>query len=153
MSSSDRRHPLAIGTPLLVIALGALAAVGCGGWPPSRAGETVAVAAADNASRPGEPVAEPSTFHSLGIRWPVRGDANADAVIDVRYRRRGATAWQKALPLFRTNPEAVSAENRVPDGWLFAGSIVDLAPDTEYEVALALTDPARLDDADGGGAP
>ena len=145
MSSSDRRHPLAIGTPLLVIALGALAAVGCGGWPSSRAGETVAVVAVDNASRPGEPVAEPSTFHSLGIRWPVRGDANADAVIDVRYRRRGATAWQTALPLFRTNPEAVSAENRVPDGWLFAGSIVDLAPDTEYEVALALTDP------DGGG--
>ncbi len=130
---------------LLVIALAALAAVGCGGRAPSQAGEP-RPAAADNVSRPGEPVAEPSTFHSLGIRWPVRGDANADALTGVQYRQRGDSAWRVALPLFRTNPAAVSDENRVAKGWLFAGSIVDLRPDTEYEVALTLTDP------DGGGA-
>jgi hypothetical protein len=108
--------------------------------------EVAGRAAAATASRPGEPIAEPATFHSLGVRWPVRGDANADAVIDVRYRRRGEAGWRGAMPLFRTSPEAVSEENRVAGGWLFAGSIVDLAPDTEYEVALALTDP------DGGSA-
>jgi hypothetical protein len=85
-------------------------------------------------------VAEPPTFLSRGIRWPVRGDANADAAIGVRYRRRGDAAWLEGLPLFRTDPNSVSDENRVVGGWLFA-SIVDLAPDTEYEVALALTDP------------
>ncbi len=94
-----------------------------------------------NASKPDAPVAEPATFHSLGVRWAVRGDANSDAVIGVRYRRHGETTWREALPLFRTDPESVSADNRVPGGWLFAGSIVDLAPDTAYEVTLALIDP------------
>jgi hypothetical protein len=95
----------------------------------------------DKASQPGEPVAEPATFHSLGVRWAVRGDANSDAVIGVRYRRSAETAWREGLPLVRTDPGSVSEENRVAGGWLFAGSIVDLAPDTEYEVLLTLTDP------------
>jgi hypothetical protein len=127
-------------TSWVVLASITLATVACGARAPSRPG------GADDISQPGEPVAEPSTFHSLGIRWPVRGDANADALTGVQYRRRGDAAWQAALPLFRTNPAAVSDENRVAKGWLFAGSIVDLQPDTEYEVALTLTDP------DGGGA-
>jgi hypothetical protein len=63
----------------------------------------------------------------------------------MQYRRRGDEVWKNALPLFRTDPEAVSDENQVSGGWLFAGSIIDLAPDTEYEVALSLIDP------DGGG--
>jgi hypothetical protein len=133
--------------PLLAVV--AITAVACSGTATPRAGEAAdrpaAVAPGNNASEPGEPVAEPATFHSLGVRWPVRGDANADAAIGVRYRRQGEAAWQEALPLFRTDPESVSDENRVADGWLFAGSIVDLVPDTEYEVALSLTDP------DGGG--
>ena len=95
----------------------------------------------DKASQPGESVAEPATFHSLGVRWAVRGDANSDAVIGVRYRRSAETAWREGLPLVRTDPGSVSDENRVAGGWLFAGSIVDLAPDTEYEVLLTLTDP------------
>ncbi|HEX9747676.1 MAG TPA: hypothetical protein VGB86_04645 [Methylomirabilota bacterium] len=123
-------------------ALIALAAVTLGACAGARA---TGVGSAVNASEAGEPVAEPATFHSLGIRWAVRGDANADALIGVRYRPRAETRWREALPLFRTDPESVSRENRVKGGWLFAGSIVDLAPDTEYEVALALTDP------DGGG--
>lgn len=94
-----------------------------------------------NESLPGEPQAEPATFHSLGVRWPVRGDANANASIGVQYIRRGDSGWREALPLFRTDPEAVSPENRVPGGWLFAGSIVNLLPDTEYAVALTLRDP------------
>lgn len=100
---------------------------------------------AGNSSDPGEPTVEPATFHSLGVRWPVRGDVNGNAVITVQYRRRGDAPWKDALPLFRTDPQAVSDVNRVPGGWLFAGSIVDLTPDTEYEVALSLID------ADGGG--
>jgi len=134
---------------LLVFAAVTLIGVACGGTTVPRAesaADRPAVASRDNASQPGEPVAEPATFHSLGVRWPVRGDANSTAVIGMRFRRPGETAWREALPLFRTDPESVSDDNKVAGGWLFAGSIVDLAPDTEYEVALALTDP------DGGSA-
>ena len=121
-----------------LVALAALPLGACAG--------ATGVGSAANMSEPAEPVAEPATFHSLGVRWAVRGDGNADAVIGVRYRPRTETRWREALPLFRTDPDSVSRENRVKGGWLFAGSIVDLAPDTEYEVALTLTDP------DGGGA-
>jgi len=127
-----------------LVALATVTLSACGGATatgiePAARGPAPAVV--DNASKPGAPVAEPATFHSLGVRWAVRGDANSDAVIGVRYRRHGETTWREALPLFRTDPESVSADNRVPGGWLFAGSIVDLAPDTAYEVTLALIDP------------
>lgn len=125
----------------------ALVASGCGEvtpTPPSAvgpgAGSTV------NASQVGQVQPEPATFHSLGVRWPVRGDANRNATTTVRYRRRGDTAWRDGLPLFRTDPESVSPENRVPGGWLLAGSVVDLVPDTEYDIQLSLRDP------DGGDA-
>ena len=102
--------------------------------------------AAANRSQAGEPRAEPATWHSLGVRWPVRGDANVSAGVAVQYRSRGEAAWRGALPLSRIDPDAGSDENRVPGGWLFAGSIVNLVQDTEYEVALSLVD------ADGGSA-
>lgn len=71
----------------------------------------------------------------------MRGDANTNAVIRVRYRPLGETIWREALPLFPTDPNSVSDGNRVTGGRLFAGSIVDLSAGTEYEVGLALTDP------------
>jgi hypothetical protein len=127
-----------------VLAVVAATAGACGGTPELRDAAATARPGAGSGARPSQPgraVAEPATFHSLGVRWPVRGDANADAVIGVRYRQEGESGWREALPLFRTDPASVSDENRIPDGWLFAGSIVDLAPGTAYEVALALTDP------------
>ncbi|MET0849972.1 MAG: right-handed parallel beta-helix repeat-containing protein [Candidatus Rokuibacteriota bacterium] len=93
------------------------------------------------AAEPAEVKAEPATFHSLAVRWPIRGDSNANAAIRVQYRQTGEPRWREAWPLFRTHPTRVSPDNRVPDGWLFAGSIVDLVPDTEYEVRLTLADP------------
>jgi hypothetical protein len=146
MPRSGRRAGVITSWALVTLATGTLSA--CGGATATGiepAARRPAPAAVDNASKPGEPVAEPATFHSLGVRWAVRGDANSDAVIGVRYRRHGETTWREALPLFRTDPESVSEDNRVLGGWLFAGSIVDLAPDTAYEVTLALIDP------DGGG--
>jgi hypothetical protein len=134
----------------LLLGAVAIAAVACGeattsSGPAPTAATTAASGSPDNATRPGEPVAEPATFHSLGVRWPVRGDANVNAVVGVHFRPKGETAWREALALFRTDPTSVPAEIRVGNGWLFAGSIVDLVPDTEYEVALTLFDP------DGGG--
>jgi hypothetical protein len=99
-----------------------------------------------NASAPGDVTGEPATLHSLAVRWPVRGDANLNATVAVEYRATGAPAWRAGYPLFRPRPEHQSADLRVSGGWLFAGSIVGLTPDTEYEVRLTLRDP------DGGDA-
>jgi hypothetical protein len=144
MTGSLRPRPRAWRPVRLAVVV--IAAVACGEAtttlePGPVSGRPAPATSANNASQAGAPVAEPSTFHSLGVRWPVRGDANADALIGMHYRPKGESAWREALALFRPDPKYVAEENRVADGWLFAGSIVDLAPDTEYEVALTLTDP------------
>lgn len=90
---------------------------------------------------PGAMLAEPATPTSLGVRWPVVGDRNLNATIAVAYRKTGDELWREGYPLFRTFNDRVSPDNTVADGHLFAGSIVDLTPDTEYEVRLSLNDP------------
>jgi hypothetical protein len=90
---------------------------------------------------PGGVLAEPSTPTSLGVRWPIVGDRNLNASVAVAYRKSGEEPWREGYPLFRTYNDRVSPENAVADGHLFAGSIVDLAPDTEYELRLSLNDP------------
>ena len=93
------------------------------------------------ASQPGELQPEPSTPHSLSLRWPIKGDDNGNAVVKVFYRVTPHGAWQEGLPLFWVHPERAPDYLQVPDGRLFAGSIVDLAPDTSYQVRLELKDP------------
>jgi hypothetical protein len=95
---------------------------------------------------PGPLLAEPSTPTSLGVRWSVVGDGNLNATIAVAYRKAGEESWAEGYPLFRTHNDRVSRDNVVTDGHLFAGSIVELTPDTEYELRLSLSDP------DGGSA-
>ena len=99
-----------------------------------------------DAVMPGTIVVEPATPSALGVRWPVIGDRNLNATIAVAYRKTGNPTWSVGYPLFRTFNDRVSPDNAVADGHLFAGSIVDLEPDTEYEVRFALEDP------DGGSA-
>ncbi len=140
----------------LLLVVGGLILAACGGTttapqaepstpPPAAASVPVKPAAGEgataNESLPGEPEAEPATFHSLSVRWPIRGDANVNAWVAVQYIKRGDSQWRDALPLFRIDPESISDENTVAGGWLFAGSIVDLLPDTDYAVALTLKDP------------
>lgn len=110
--------------------------------------------AGNNAARPGEIQVEPSTLHCLAVRWPVMGDENGNCTVEVAYRKRGTSEWKQGYPLLRTTGAATDAQRkqwsftkgnltpgRVPGGRLFAGSIVDLAPATEYDVRLALKDP------------
>ncbi|MCK6474206.1 MAG: hypothetical protein L6R28_21000 [Planctomycetes bacterium] len=109
------------------------------------------LARAEDTSAPlDEPFAELPTVHCLGVRWKVKGDANANAEIAVGYRKAGAPDWKAGYPLFRThpnpNPENESPAHTVAGGWMFAGSVVGLEGDTEYEVKLNLKDP------DGGEA-
>ena len=54
--------------------------------------------------------------------------------VAVFYRKKGETAWQDGLPLLRIGGERIN-ENALqfttPN--MFAGSIFDLEPDTDYE--------------------
>ena len=95
------------------------------------------------ASAPEEPTLEPSTLHCLGVTWIVRGNANQNARVDVHWRS-GKGEWQPGPPLFRVERGACRLK-LADDATLFAGSILDLQPDTPYELRLTLVDP------DGGG--
>ena len=99
---------------------------------------------AGNGVQAGNFVVERPTLICLGFEWGISGDDNRNAAVDVSYRRSGATEWKQALPLLRIGGERVfrAAEHldySVPDR--FAGSILDLDPDTEYEVRLSMKDP------------
>src|SRR5262245_51578465 len=85
----------------------------------------------------GKFIVEPPTLICLGFEWEITGDENRNAWVDVKYRRSGAAEWKQALPLLRIGGERVFREAEhldytVPDR--FTGSILDLDPDTEYEV-------------------
>ena len=103
----------------------------------------VAVRPPGNAVRAGELIVEPATLINLGFEWLIEGDDNRNASVAVTYRRKGETAWKEALPLFRLQHERIYNGDLLdviaPN--MFAGSILDLQPDSEYEAAFALTDP------------
>jgi len=91
----------------------------------------------------GEPLVEPPTLISLGLEWPVEGDANRNAAVAVEYRRKGATAWRKGLPLLRIGGERTAYLQTLnyTAPHMFAGSVFDLDEDSDYEVRLTLSDP------------
>jgi hypothetical protein len=87
-------------------------------------------------------VTEPPTLISLGFEWEINGDDNRNAEVAVAYRKKGDQGWRQALSLLRlqreptiSGPMAYTAPN------MFAGSIFDLEPGTEYECRFVLTDP------------
>src|SRR5215510_1203099 len=95
---------------------------------------------AANGVTPGQFVIEPATLICLGFEWDITGDENRNATVDVSYRVSGQTKWIDGMPLLRMGGERIMrAPYTVPDG--FAGSILDLQPDTEYEVRLTMKDP------------
>jgi hypothetical protein len=99
-----------------------------------------------NQAKPGEFIVEPPTLICLGFEWYIEGDENHNAVVEVSYREKGEDPWKKALPLLRIqNEESIATllSNNIdyiaPN--LFAGSIFDLKPDTEYECKFLMSDP------------
>jgi hypothetical protein len=88
-------------------------------------------------------VVEPPTLINLGFEWFVDGDANRNASVAVSYRRVGAGTWADALPLFRLQGERIAQGKQldVTSPNMFAGSVLDLEPDTAYEVRLQVSDP------------
>jgi hypothetical protein len=99
-----------------------------------------------NAVKPGRFVVEHPTLICLGFEWYIEGDANHNATVEVRYRKKGEHEWKEALPLLRIqNEECIDAfsvnwlDYVTPN--LFAGSIMDLEPDTAYECKFLMSDP------------
>ena len=86
---------------------------------------------------------EPPTLISFGFEWYIDGDDNRNAGVSVDYRKKGEADWREALPLLRLQHEEMidnygAYDYTVPN--MFAGSIMDLEVDTEYEVRLTMTD-------------
>ena len=101
-------------------------------------------ASAQDAARAGRFTVEHPTLRNLGFEWSISGDANRNASVSVAFRKVGSSAWRQALPLARIGGERVfrrreHLEYKVPHG--FAGSILNVEPDTEYECRFVLSDP------------
>jgi hypothetical protein len=116
-----------------------------------------------NATTPGKFTVELPTLLSLGFEWKISGDDNRNAQVDVTYRKKGDQQWQKALPFVRMDHERIPGPNPTGprplprDGGtpyysmgavpyyevsnMFAGSILNLEADTEYECHFVLSDP------------
>ncbi len=99
---------------------------------------------AEDAVTPGRLTVEPPTLICLGFEWEIAGDDNRNAAVAVHYRKTGATNWRQAQPLLRIGGERVfrlreSLDYTTPH--MFAGSILDLEPDTAYQCRLTMSDP------------
>lgn len=118
---------------------------GCGSPPaPSSAASTADAHPPAESVEAGELIVEPATLIALGFEWTIEGDRNHNAAVSVRYRRSGDPDWREGMPLLRLFGERLidtygAYDYVVPNG--FAGSIIDLEPDTGYEVSLTLSDP------------
>jgi hypothetical protein len=99
-------------------------------------------------SVPGEVLVEPPTLQSLGFEWPLSGDANRNATVSLRYRKKGTEAWREGLPPLRVGGEEtkyLALDFTAPS--MFAGSLFDLEPGTSYEIALKISDPDGVEGA------
>jgi hypothetical protein len=96
-----------------------------------------------NAVTAGEFVIDPPTLINLGFEWFIEGDDNRNATVEVSYRKPGEGPWKPALPMLRLQGERIfnGALLDVVTPNMFAGSILDLEPDTAYEARFVLTDP------------
>src|SRR5262249_46305657 len=106
-------------------------------------GDRVAAAARDAKVTPGELVVDHPTLINLGFGWAIQGDANRNAQVAVSYRKQGDAQWKEGLPLLRLQGERIYQQGSwdVVSPNMFAGSILDLDPDTAYEARFVMSDP------------
>ena len=117
---------------------------------------------AEDQVTPGKLVVDAPTLTAIGVEWKITGDDNRNAAVEVSYRRKGEQGWHKALPLLRihhevinsaeppfqpTEPSAGNPNGTRENPWhydtgnMFAGSILNLEPGTDYECRFQLSDP------------
>jgi len=121
---------------LLFVALTVLTAPGFAG---RTTGQAIVVKV-----KPVELVIDHPTLVNLGFEWVIQGDDNRNANVDVSYRKQGETVWKQGLPLLRLQGERIYQTDGVFNVILpnmFAGSILDLEPDTSYEARFVMSDP------------
>jgi hypothetical protein len=105
-------------------------------------GVSTALAREQNWVRPGKFFIEPSTLICLGFEWYIDADDNHNATVEVWYHKKGDKDWKEALPLLRLDGEqTITAPLDYVAPNMFAGSIFDLEPDTEYECKFLMSDP------------
>ncbi len=107
-------------------------------------GLSPSTAVAQNEVGPGQFYVEPTTLINAGFEWYITGDDNRTASVTVWYRRaNGNSPWQQGMNLVRIQNEVAFHPPYyvyvAPN--MFAGSIFDLQPDTEYEAKFELCDP------------
>src|SRR5258707_13244965 len=98
----------------------------------------------ENKVKPGEFIVDHPTLINLGFEWLIQGDDNRNAQVEVSYRKQGETQWKQGLPLLRLQGERIYQNQGVFDVVspnMFAGSILDLEPDTKYEARFVMSDP------------
>ncbi|HUU42433.1 MAG TPA: right-handed parallel beta-helix repeat-containing protein [Planctomycetota bacterium] len=84
------------------------------------------------------------TFHCLGVRCFVTGDTGESEEVRLEYRKAGAGEWKRALDLLRVEHEFLKGVT-VPEGrQLYAGSVFDLAEDTDYELRVTAGGASRV---------
>ncbi len=105
------------------------------------------VAVAQDATVPGEVTTPYPTLIHLAVEWHIEGDDSLNGVVSVRFRPVGDANWRDGLPLRRV-PAGKSRGTNPTFEWKnkHSGSLFDLKPNSEYEIAL------KLDDPDGGSA-
>ncbi len=97
---------------------------------------------ASNDVAAGRLLVEPPTQASFGFQWHIQGDSNRNADVSVEYRLKGQDDWKAYLPLLRIGGESAGTpEWEYVTPHMFAGSIMDLTPDSLYEVRLQMNDP------------
>ena len=95
---------------------------------------------------------EPPTLLSLGFEWRITGDDNRNARSTCTYRKKGEHALAQgaaaAAPAARVGHRAACPRDGSGEHFnhyiapnMFAGSILNLEPDTEYECRFVLADP------------
>jgi hypothetical protein len=97
----------------------------------------------------GEFLVDRPTLINLGFEWVISGDDNRNSKVEVSYRKKGTTEWKSAMPLMRIQHERTYWGNEERDDHvinviqpnMFAGSILNLEPGTDYEAKFVLTDP------------
>jgi hypothetical protein len=104
------------------------------------------ISGAENADKvkPGEFIIDHPTLINLGFEWLIQGDDNRNAKVEVSYRKQGEAQWKQGLPLLRLQGERIYQNQGVFDVVspnMFAGSILDLEPDTAYEARFVMSDP------------
>ena len=110
------------------ICLGSLLPLGLFSFPHS-------ACAAENGNKvqPGELIIDHPTLINLGFEWLIQGDDNRNAEVNVSYRKQGDTQWKPGMPLLRLHGERIYQNQGMFDvvsPSMFAGSILDLEPDT-----------------------